>query len=54
MNAIGTQDARPDKLGTDPMVYGGINKNDVAAETGRNLASKHQILRLGVENEQTG
>ena len=23
---IGTQVARPDKLGTDPMAYGGINK----------------------------
>ena len=26
MNVVGTQVARPDRLGTDPMVYGGITK----------------------------
>ena len=26
VNVIGTQVARPSKLGTDPMAYGGINK----------------------------
>ena len=35
--------ARPDKLGTGPMAYGGLNKQmDAAAELGRNPASKHQ------------
>ena len=33
----------PDKLGTDPTAYGGINKWDAAAELGRNPVSKHQI-----------
>ena len=36
--------ARPDKLGTDSMPYGGINESlDAAAETGRNPVSKHKI-----------
>ena len=26
VNVVGTQVARPDRLGTDPMAYGGINK----------------------------
>ena len=34
--------AWPDKLGTDPMAYGGFIM-DAAAELGRNPVSKHQI-----------
>ena len=35
--------AWPDKLGTDPMAYGGYNYMEAAAELGRNPVSKHQI-----------
>ena len=45
MDVIGTQLLRdPDKLGTDPMAYGGfINGRRAAAELERNPVSKHQI-----------
>ena len=34
----------PDKLGTDPMAYSGLNNSmDAAAELGRNPVSKHPI-----------
>ena len=40
--------AWPDKLGTDPMAYGGLNKYmDAAAELGRNPVSKHHIQPQG-------
>ena len=44
VNAIGTQLRDLIKLGTDPMVNGGLNKEmDAVAETERNPVSKHQI-----------
>ena len=44
VNAIGTELCIPDKLGTDPIAYSGLNKEmDAAAKLGRNPVSKHQI-----------
>ena len=61
MNAIGTQlrdrltrdgTTEPNKLGTDPMTYGGLNKKmAAAAELARNPVSKHQI-QPGYGDEQ--
>ena len=46
VNAIGMYAiARPDKRGTGPMAYGGLNKElDAAAELERNPLSRHHII----------
>ena len=46
----------PDKLGTGPMVYGGLNiEMDAAIEIGRNPVSKHQIQpEYGDEQADSG
>ena len=48
--------AWPDKLGTDPMAYDGIDKQmDAAAELGRKPVSKHQIQpEYGDEQADSG
>ena len=52
VNIVGTPVAPPDKLGTDPMTYGGINKWMSPWKSGGSL-QKSTRFSMSVENERT-
>ena len=52
VNVIGTQVAQPDKIGTDPMTYDGINKW-TSPRKSRGIPQVSTRFSLNVDNEQT-